>query len=225
MHNRLLSTTLAIAALIAAGCSDGTQEQSPGEVLARDSVLASELRQADTSATPRTSPAPATGAPMRPVPATIHPEPLPTLRLPATPPRPASPMTRGDSSAAEILARIPGAAPPFTASDPCASPATDDQRRCLMLHLARSDDAFDRTYQALIAQMRREAGTPPGGPEPESVRQLRVAQRAWLVRRDTECRNRNGDKEGALWAPVRAQCLGEFSGARAAELARELRDR
>jgi len=94
-----------------------------------------------------------------------------------------------------------------------------------MLHLARSDDALDRTYQALIAQMRREAGTPPGGPEPESVRQLRVAQRAWLVRRDTECRNRNGDKEGALWAPVRAQCLSEFSGTRAAELARELRDR
>ena len=90
-----------------------------------------------------------------------------------------------------------------------------------MLHLARSDVMLDRTYQSLIADMRREAGAK----EPPSVQQLRVAQRAWLVYRDTECRRRNRGKEGPLWAPVRAQCLGEFSGQRTEELARALQDR
>jgi uncharacterized protein YecT (DUF1311 family) len=94
-----------------------------------------------------------------------------------------------------------------------------------MLHLARSDVGLDRTYQALIAKMKQEAGTPPGAKEPESVHRLRVAQRAWLVYRDTECRRRNRGKEGELWAPVRAQCLGEFSSTRQEELARALRER
>lgn len=94
-----------------------------------------------------------------------------------------------------------------------------------MLHLARSDVALDRSYQALIADMKRETGTSSAGREPEAVQQLRVAQRAWLVYRDTECRRRNRGKEGPLWAPVRAQCLGEFSGARTEELAQALRER
>ena len=94
-----------------------------------------------------------------------------------------------------------------------------------MLHLSRSDVGLDRTYQALISDMKRESGTAPGTREPESVQQLRVAQRAWLVYRDTECRRRNRGTEGPLWAPVRAQCLAEFSGARTEELAQALRDR
>jgi uncharacterized protein YecT (DUF1311 family) len=93
-----------------------------------------------------------------------------------------------------------------------------------MLHLARSDVALDHTYRALIAQMKRAAGTSAGAKEPESVHQLREAQRAWLIYRDTECRRRNRGKEGPLWAPVRAQCLGEFSGNRQVELARALRE-
>jgi uncharacterized protein YecT (DUF1311 family) len=55
------------------------------------------------------------------------------------------------------------------------------------------------------------------------VERLRVAQRAWLVYRDTECRRRNHGHESTLWAPVRAQCLGEFSAAREQELASQLR--
>jgi hypothetical protein len=50
MHIRWLSTMLGILGLVAAGCDDGTKEQSPGEVLARDSMLATDLKQADTSA-------------------------------------------------------------------------------------------------------------------------------------------------------------------------------
>jgi uncharacterized protein YecT (DUF1311 family) len=295
MHYRFLSA-LAIA-LVAAGCSDGTKEESPGEVLARDSSLASELKQADTSAfaeaadvamafdpdsamppvemttpapesrtaapaattsappaapapaTPAsgatmrverpatTAPAPAARAPMRPVPATIHPDPIPTRRLPAAPaaaagnragarsPAPAA-SPAPSREAVSILATVPGASlPPAGSDEPCASPTAANQRRCLMLHLAHSDVGLDRTYQALITDMKREAGTAPGAREPESVRQLRVAQRAWLVYRDTECRRRNRGKEGPLWAPVRAQCLAEFSGARTEELAQALRDR
>ena len=279
MYTRILSA-LAIA-VIAAGCSGDTQEESPGEVLARDSSLASELRQADTSAfaeaadvamafdpdsamppvetpssaaaSPPTSTvpmrverpdstraAPAARPQMRPVPATIHPDPVATPRLPAAapPPRSAStsrPAASGSAprpspipsrEAVSILSAVPGASLPPAGSDvPCSSPTAANQRRCLMLHLARSDVGLDRSYQALIADMKREAGTAQGAREPESVQQLRVAQRAWLVYRDTECRRRNRGKEGPLWAPVRAQCLAEFSGARTEELTQALRDR
>ncbi|MBA3670834.1 MAG: DUF1311 domain-containing protein, partial [Gemmatimonadaceae bacterium] len=109
-----------------------------------------------------------------------------------------------------------------TASEACESPAAGDQRRCLFAHLARSDAGLDRTYQSVIAALKRDAGTVPGDPEPSAVKNLRSAQRAWLVYRDTECRRRNRGREGALWAPVRAQCLGEFSAAREAELAGQL---
>jgi uncharacterized protein YecT (DUF1311 family) len=300
MQIRFSLASLTAAVLIAVACSDSTEEQSPGEVLARDSSLASELKQADTSAfaeaadvamafdpdsamgpvtsatrtipgnrdvptppsepapavpmridrgatstsaaaSPPASPPPATRPPMRPAPATIHPDPLPTHTLPeksgravtATRPAPAgTSASRGSATGAAavpaataILERVPGASlPPAGSEGPCASPASADQRRCLMLHLARSDEALDRTYQALISTMKREAGTPAGAKEPESVQQLRVAQRAWLVYRDTECRRRNRGKEGPLWAPMRAQCLGEFSGTRQEELAKALRE-
>lgn len=88
-----------------------------------------------------------------------------------------------------------------------------------MSYLARSDVGLDRTYQSLIAEMKRRAGTSASDAEPDEVKRLREAQRAWLVYRDTECRRRNRGKEGPLWAPVRAQCLGEFSGERQDELA------
>ena len=265
MTTRSLLTTLAIAALFISGCGDGTREQSPGEVLARDSSLASELKQADTSAfaeaadvamafdpdsamppvettipardpvvpastarpTP-SRPAPSKPTQMRPAPATIHPDPIPERGVSATPERreTSSRATPAGTNAATILERVPGAAlSPAGSDEPCASPAAPSQRRCLMLHLARSDVMLDRTYQSLIADMRREAGAPAGAKEPPSVQQLRVAQRAWLVYRDTECRRRNRGKEGPLWAPVRAQCLGEFSGQRTEELARALQDR
>ena len=302
MTTRSLLTTLAIATLFMPGCGDGTKEQSPGEVLARDSSLASELKQADTSAfaeaadvamafdpdsamppvettipvrepvalpapeperapptvvasvpmrvnrsttpprapsadatmpataarTTPTRPAPSRPVQMRPAPATIHADPIPGRGVSATPERRVSSnrATPAATNASTILEKVPGAAlPPAGSDEPCASPASPSQRRCLMLHLARSDVMLDRTYQSLIADMKRAAGAPAGAKEPPSVQQLRVAQRAWLVYRDTECRRRNRGREGPLWAPVRAQCLGEFSGQRTEELAQALRDR
>src|SRR4051812_24256205 len=50
MQARFPLATVAAMVLLAGACSDSTEEQSPGEVLARDSSLASELKQADTSA-------------------------------------------------------------------------------------------------------------------------------------------------------------------------------
>jgi uncharacterized protein YecT (DUF1311 family) len=100
----------------------------------------------------------------------------------------------------------------------CASPALDDQRRCLLGYLASSDATLDRNYQALIAQLKREARTPKGAAEPTAVERLRTAQRSWLVYRDEECRKRTRAQEGPLWAPVRAKCLAEYSELRAREL-------
>jgi uncharacterized protein YecT (DUF1311 family) len=94
----------------------------------------------------------------------------------------------------------------------CASPEGPDQRRCLMQYLARSDASLNRTYQRVIRQ---------SGPAEEE--RLRIAQRAWLVYRDTECRRKTKSSEGPLWAPVRARCLGEYSAAREQELAAMLR--
>ena len=100
----------------------------------------------------------------------------------------------------------------------CASPAREDQQRCLSGYLAKSDLVLDRYYQALILRLKSEAGTKAGAPEPPAVGRLRDAQRKWLVYRDDECRKRTRAREGPLWAPVRAECLAEYSSLRAREL-------
>lgn len=181
-----------------------TTRVSGGDVAMRRSPESSLPPRASTPASRPAPPTPSTG------PAT-----LPTRDpTPAPERRPSPPVASRPSMTA------PAAGP--DAGTPCASPALADQRRCLLNHLARSDVRLDGNYQAVIATLKREAGTGPREKEPASVERLRVAQRSWLVYRDTECRRRNRDKEGPLWAPVRAQCLAEFSGQRTEELAAEL---
>jgi uncharacterized protein YecT (DUF1311 family) len=219
---------LLAAAVSLAGCA---KEEKKGEdaaaTLARDTALAADLREvADTAAfseaadvamrdipaeaptRPAPPPAPAQEPPGRLSPTRPRPTPIP-VHPPAV--RPADEPAPRTSASTAAAGDYPTPA--------CTSPASEDQRRCLLAYLARSDVTLDRNYQARIRQLRSEAGTPEGAPEPESVQRLRTAQRAWLVYRDTECRNRNRGREGTLWAPTRAQCLGEFSRARAAELA------
>jgi uncharacterized protein YecT (DUF1311 family) len=94
-----------------------------------------------------------------------------------------------------------------------------------MGYLAKSDVLLDRYYQALILRLKAEAGARTGAAEPPSVQRLRTAQRAWLVYRDDECRKRTREREGPLWAPVRAQCLAEYSALRAHELENALAKR
>ena len=99
----------------------------------------------------------------------------------------------------------------------CASPAADDQRRCLYGYLARSDMRLNESYQALITQLKSEAGTRGGTAEPPTVQRLRTAQRNWVAYRDDECRKRTVAAEGPLWAPVRAKCLEQYSALRERE--------
>jgi len=71
----------------------------------------------------------------------------------------------------------------------------------------------------LILRLKSEAGAASSADEPPAVQRLRTAQRAWIVYRDDKCRERTRAREGPLWAPVRARCLGEYSTRRAEELA------
>jgi uncharacterized protein YecT (DUF1311 family) len=105
------------------------------------------------------------------------------------------------------------------AGDPCNSPAQADQEACVRSRLATADLRLNRIYRALLTEMRRQEGVKPGQKDPPSVDRLRVAQRAWVVTRDTECRRRGRGTEGALWARPRVQCLGEAAARRANELA------
>jgi uncharacterized protein YecT (DUF1311 family) len=111
------------------------------------------------------------------------------------------------------------AAPTLSGNAACDSPIPANQRACVRATLAAADGRLNRVYRALITEMRRQERVTPGGGDPASVERLRVAQRAWLVYRDTECRRRGRNKEGALWARPRVKCLAEFSERRANELA------
>lgn len=161
--------------------------------------------------------------------------PTSTTVLPATvPPAPAS--TRPPSSARPSPAPVspPPAAPTRTSpsrptaktsatrrvsGDPCNSPTSANQQRCVHSRLAEADRRMNGVYRALITEMRRQEGVRPGQKDPPSVERLRAAQRSWLVYRDTECRRRGRGTEGRLWARPRVACLGEFSVSRANELA------
>jgi uncharacterized protein YecT (DUF1311 family) len=78
-------------------------------------------------------------------------------------------------------------------------------------------------YSQLIAALRRRAGARSGNGNPPEVARLRVEQRAWIAQRDLECQRQGRGREGALWAPVRAACLGEIADFRAQELRERLR--
>jgi serine/threonine protein kinase len=104
----------------------------------------------------------------------------------------------------------------------CDSPVQSHQRACLFAHISDNDTALNSVYREMIAELLARDETPPGQREPESVTRLRTEQREWLAWRDTECRRRSREQEGELWAPVRARCFAEFSGARVKELEGQL---
>ena len=144
---------------------------------------------------------------------------------PAPAPAPAPPSPLPPPTPAPAVARTPAAPPstprpaPRRTGNVCNSPVKADQEACVRSLLAAADMRMNRNYRALITQMRLQEGVKPGQKDPPSVERLRVAQRAWVVHRDTECRRRGKGTEGTLWARPRVKCLGEFSTARANELA------
>jgi uncharacterized protein YecT (DUF1311 family) len=128
----------------------------------------------------------------------------------------------GNSTSAALASTRDASTPAPSAADSyigpsCASPAAEDQQRCLEGYLARSDTRLDRSYQALITKLKSEAGTRAAAKEPATVQRLRTTQRNWVAYRNDECRKRTSASEGPLWAPVRARCLEEYSALRERE--------
>ncbi|MEO7521499.1 MAG: lysozyme inhibitor LprI family protein [Gemmatimonas sp.] len=102
----------------------------------------------------------------------------------------------------------------------CNTPTNSAQRGCLIAEIDRNDVELTRTYQALIAGMRRAAG---GVREPPSVQSLRAEQRAWMVQRDRACRP-SGANSGPLWGAERVPCFARMSSERDVVLRGRLQD-
>jgi uncharacterized protein YecT (DUF1311 family) len=152
----------------------------------------------------------------------------PTGRYFGSPSMSASTVTESPGELADAGSATPTSSASNAASGPapsaesyvgpsCASPAADDQQRCLEGYMARADLQLNRSFQALIAQLNSEGGTHAGASEPATVRRLRNTQRNWVTYRNDECRKRTAASEGPLWAPVRARCLEEYSALRQRE--------
>lgn len=236
---RSLSLSLLFLMSSLSSC-DRDRGKNPEELLTEDTTLAIDLARAndalddgdpDTSGLGLTDDDP----PVTNAPASDDRPPAPTT-FPDRPAAPPSPQNRaplpGEARPVESrpVATRPVAAPSVEAvprpaavrlgpsSATCDSPAAPDQRACLLTLLAQYDVGLNATYRDVIQRMRREAGVVAGEPDPASVQELRSAQRTWLVYRDRECRRRTRSREGELWAPVRARCLGQLSTVRASVL-------
>jgi len=169
---------------------------------------------ATPSAAPPGTTAPGTSAPTRSG-ARVPRAPAAATRSAGTAGRPPAARTTA-SAAGDPSVPLPAA---LAADARCRSPASDDQRACLMAAVDRADAPLTREYQALIALLRRRAG---GALEPPAVEALRVEQRAWVSARDRQCRAALAGREGRLWGAARAPCFAEISERRAATLRERL---
>lgn len=226
--NKVLAS-LALCALLGIVACDGGRASKTSDDIAADSALAADLAlanrdtllvdsigayrpagernesptddtalvDADLAVEPTRRPTASRPAPALPPPAARTAE----SERPETPDAPETPAVRRSGTAA------------------CNSPSLADQQTCVRATLASTDMRLNRIYRALITEMRRREGVGNGDKDPPSVQRLRVAQRSWLVYRDTECRRRGRGREGRLWAQPRVRCLGEFSRRRSTELA------
>ena len=235
------------AAFVVFGCDSGAPSKTADE-FAADSALAADLALAnrdtllvdsigayrapdaaerdtarDTAVTKRdTATKPAVVASSAPPARKVVPPPAAKVAAPTAAAPPAAPVSKPGSKsapAATAPAKPVAAAPKLKGLRACNSPTAENQSECIRVSLASVDSRLNRIYRALITEMRRQENVPPGGKDPPSVQRLRIAQRAWLVYRDNECRRQGRGKEGALWAKPRAKCLGQFSVRRANELA------
>lgn len=210
--------------LLVSAC-DREREKTPEEMLDADIALATDLARAN-DALGEGEPDTLIGlTDDEPPPRVVAPPPYieSPVRDPGSPPPAGEPRSEGRAVTTPPAAtnEVPPPAPrtrPAVSAAGCSSPAAADQRRCLLSLLARYDAELNSSYRGLIQRLRREAGVGAGEPDPASVEQLRVAQRSWLVYRDRECRRRTRSREGELWAPVRASCLGDLSDERARAL-------
>jgi uncharacterized protein YecT (DUF1311 family) len=222
---RHLSGVAALLVLLA-GCNDEAPVRTRDDIAA-DSALAADLALANRDTLVIDS----IGRPAEVIPADTdlagslegkaRPTPAPPPAVVAAVPPPAPPPVAPAAVTATPRSTKPAAprAVSRRARDPCNSPAQADQEACVRSRLAAADLRLNRIYRALLTEVRRQEGVKPGQKDPPSVDRLRVAQRAWVVARDTECRRRGRGTEGALWARPRVQCLGDAAARRANELA------
>lgn len=239
---RVVQTVSAAFFAVAVGACDAGKPSHSADELADDSALAADLALAnrDTllvdsigAAAPTITPLADTSLPLpdstRVVakandtkPSVASPGSLEGASRPKPPvtpaPAPAKPAVTTTSPAPPTPAVVSNA-PRLTGMRACNSPTLENQSECIRVSIATGDARLNRIYRALITEMRRQEGVPGGAKDPPSVQRLRVAQRAWLVNRDTECRRRGRGKEGPLWARPRGRCLAQFSAQRANELA------
>lgn len=220
-----------LALMLVAGACDRSEPVRTRDDIAADSALAADLALANRDTLlidsigqyqPVAAAVSDTGASAAAmiVPAPVAAPPAARAVPPAATPTapPASPPRTADLPAPPRSAKT--AAPRRrTSGDPCNSPRLADQQECVRINLAAADRRLNGVYRALLTEMRRQEGIRGGQKDPPSVARLRVAQRAWVVHRDTECRRRGRGTEGPLWARPRVRCLGEFSVRRANELA------
>jgi uncharacterized protein YecT (DUF1311 family) len=172
------------------------------------------------SVTPYPTPLPTSAQPttaIAPSPSTVQPMPTVASSTPL-PARPAPVVTPDTTVTKPVRDTVPS-----NPTDPCNSDNAGDQRACFNAALAKNDVELNRVYGDVIASMRRRANVGDSDPDPESVRELRAAQRRWISERDAECRRRGEGSEGARWAQSRAACFAELSAERTRQLA-QMRD-
>lgn len=206
-------------ALTITACDGGARSRTPDE-FAADSALAADLALANRD----TLLVDSIGAYRPPMDMGI-PEDSIVAPAPAPPPPPAVAVTPPPAPAptpapapAREVETPKKAAAKLTGTRACNATGLENQNECLRVLLPAADARMNRIYRALITEMRLKEGVKGSAKDPASVQRLRVAQRAWLVSRDTECRRRGKGKEGARWARPRVRCLGEFANRRANEL-------
>jgi serine/threonine protein kinase/uncharacterized protein YecT (DUF1311 family) len=107
---------------------------------------------------------------------------------------------------------------PLGPSPRCRIAATADQRACLDAYIAIGDAPLTQAFDALVAELRRLAATPPGAPDPPTVQRVRVEQRAWLSVRNQECPRAPAAGAEPFWAEAQSQCFTEMAASRTAEL-------
>jgi serine/threonine protein kinase/uncharacterized protein YecT (DUF1311 family) len=103
-------------------------------------------------------------------------------------------------------------------SERCRIAATADQRACLDAYIAAGDVPLTQAFDALVAELRRTAGTAAGEADPKTVERVKVEQRAWLSVRNAECPRDAAPGAGSFWAQARSTCYTEMAVSRAAEL-------
>lgn len=102
-----------------------------------------------------------------------------------------------------------------TTAEICASTETGDQRTCLGQLIKENDVELNAVFRRLVTALRRKANIADQDPEPQTIVDLREAEKKWVEDRDVACRGVGG---GPLYARTRAACYAGQSTRRVRDL-------